>query len=158
MQFFKKAFEKLTGGGDQQLRAQYHFAREFTEALRTAEQVYANDPGKLPIKKTDYLTLLDSFESLLSWVPEIPGAYDTDFRRNLPGGGIDGLEVLPNMAERINQARRYLAGHEATATAGQCIVQNIDACLGLIPHDANVEDTLKSMEPTVLRIASGVIR
>ena len=62
------------------------------------------------------------------------------------------------MTTRIDQARRYFMDHEATAAAGGAILQNINACLRLIPHDADVDDILKSVQDVVLRVASGVIR
>lgn len=157
MKFLKNAFANLSGDNRQELRARYYLAKEFTEGLRIAEQVYANDLGRLPICKSDYLAMLSAFEKLIFCVEEVPAAYDTDFRRNLLGSGLDGLAV-PDMTTRIDQARRYLMDHEATAAGGEAILQNINACLRLIPHDADVNDILKSVQDVVLRVASGVIR
>lgn len=157
MNIFKTAFAKLSGGEGQKLRQRYYLAKEFAEGLCSAEQVYANDLNRLPINKSDYLAMLNAFEKLLGYVEEVPAAYDTDFRRNLLGGGLDGL-VVPDMTQRIDQARRYLTQHEASAAAGQSILQNINACLGLIPHDADVDDILKSVRVVVMRVASGVVR
>ena len=139
------------------MRDRYYLAKEFAEGLCRAEQVYANDLSRLPINKSDYLALLSAFEKLLGYVDEVPAAYDTDFRRNLLGGGLDGL-VVPDMTGRIDQARRYLTNHEAIAAAGESIIQNINACLRLMPHDADVDDILKSVQVVVMRAASGVIR
>jgi len=159
MTFIKNLFAKLMGDSGAELRARYIFTKEFFVALHSAEQVYANDPGRLPINKADYLALLNGFECLLSSVKEVPTAYDTDFRRNLPGGGIDGLAVVPDILGRIDQARRYLRDHEATAQAGEALLQNINACLNLVDaRDFKVDATLDSIAEIIKRIASGVIR
>jgi len=140
------------------LRVRYQQAKEFTENLRAAERTYADDPGQLPIIKSDYLALLTAFEKLLTWVDAVPEAYDTDFRRNLPGSSLDGSLVPPDIAGRIGQARRFLQNHDATAVMGHCILQNINGCLNLVRHDAPAGETLKSIAQVVARIASGDIR
>jgi hypothetical protein len=155
MQFLKDAFAQLFGN---KLQARYQFAKQFTDNLQAAETVYANDPGKLAIFKSDYLAFLDAFEALLSHIDPIPGEFDTDFRRNLPGGGSAGLKVAETLKERIAQARQYVQSNEATAVAGQCILQNIDACLCLLPSNANVDQPLQNIDPIVTRVATGVIR
>lgn len=68
------------------------------------------------------------------------------------------LFSAPVPTGRIDQARRYLTNHEANAAAGESILQNINACLRLIPHGADVDDILKSVQVVVMRVASGVIR
>jgi hypothetical protein len=157
MKFIQDLFAKITGGTKHKLRVRYYLAKELTEGLRGAEHVYDNDPGRLPISKDDYLVLLNAFEKLIARVETIPAAYDTDFRRNLPGGGLDGLQA-PDMSGRIASARQYVKEYQATAAAGKSIIQNIDACLHIMPHDANIDTILKSLKAVVMRVASGVVR
>lgn len=151
-------FKKLFGSRRRHLEQQYHESVEFIEKLGAAQQAYENDPGEQPISKSDYLAFLNTFETLITQVSEVPQEYDTDFRRNLPGGGINGLAVAPNISARITQARQYLETNAVTVVAGACILQNIDGALRLLPQGPGVSSALQAIYPTMNRVASGTIR
>ncbi len=130
----------------------------FTAALATAKAVYAADDGREPIRQTDYLKLLELFESLLGLTTTLPDALDTDLRRNLPGTGMDGIEASVDLRGRIGQARRFLDTHPATAAMGAGVVQNIDACLGIVPAGAPLEALKSAALPLLASIGAKNIR
>lgn len=132
--------------------------RDFGAALATAKAVYAADDVREPIRKTDYLKLLELFESLLGSATAVAPALDTELRRNLPGTGMDGIEASVDLRGRIGQARRFLDTHPATAAMGAGVLQNIDACLGLVPAGAQVEALKSAALPLLASIGAKSIR
>ena len=61
---------------------------------------YRNAPNpNQPISKDNYLAMLNIFGQLVP-LAAIPDAYDTDFRRNLPGSGLSGFQVV-SLLQRI---------------------------------------------------------
>ncbi|NHZ60907.1 hypothetical protein [Massilia genomosp. 1] len=130
----------------------------FAAALATAKAVYAADEGREPIRQTDYLKLLELFESLLGLTTTVPHALDTDLRRNLPGTGMDGIDASVDLRGRIGQARRFLDTHPATAAMGAGVLQNIDAGLGIVPAGAPLEALKSASLPLLASIGAKNIR
>ncbi|NHZ42420.1 hypothetical protein [Massilia aquatica] len=130
----------------------------FAAALATAKAVYAADEGREPIRQTDYLKLLELFESLLGLTTTVPDALDTDLRRDLPGTGMDGIDASVDLRGRIGQARRFLDTHSATAAMGAGVLQNINACLGIVPAGAPLEALKSAALPLLASIGAKNIR
>lgn len=163
MSFWSKFNEFLFGQSPAKLRERYYAAQRFFDGLEIATKVYSDDPGIEAISSPDYLEFLNAFEAVIKRVKDIPTDYDIDFRRDLPGGGLDGLTSMPDMVGRIDQARRYVTTHGASSMAGQGILQNISAVLRLVDgSDADssqaVDKILESLQPTIDRVAGNIIR
>jgi hypothetical protein len=68
------------------------------QTLLAAKKAYEEDEGNDPIRLSDYVALLDAFETIVGKV-RVSDSYETDFRRNLPAGGWRGLEAAPTRIE-----------------------------------------------------------
>lgn len=129
-----------------------------TNLLEQAKSVYSQDTHDAPIKTQDYLSLLESFDQLQR-VIKYPDSYDTDFRRNLPGGAWRGLQVAPDMTERVKDAREYAQKHPVYATTGESIIQNLIACIDIATRSKVDFSPMISPALSVLKaVANGCIR
>ena len=120
--------------------------QQLTNLLEQAKTVYSQDIQDAPIKTQDYLSLLECFDRLQRKI-HYQDSYDTDFRRNLPGGAWRGLRVAPNMTDRVNDAREYAQKHPVYAPTGESIIQNIIACVHIATR-SNV-DLVPMITPTI---------
>lgn len=154
MNIFKNILLKSASTNSEKLRARYYLAKEVTDELRLVGQAYINCSSTPYINKDNYLSLIGVFEKLAAWIKEIPGFREADFLRNLPVAGRRGSEVMPDIDSHIIRERKFIMENEATATMGYYAIQNIDACLNLLPHDAPVDDVMKSLNIILKRIGA----
>lgn len=100
------------------------------QQLTAVRNIYRNasNPNQ-PISKANYLAMLNAFRVLVQSA-EVSGAYDTDFRRNLPGGGLSELQVPP-LPQRITDAETFAKNNPLYPVAGEGIAENIRAILEL---------------------------
>lgn len=105
-----------------------------------------------PISKQNYLAMLDAFRSLVPSAT-INEAYDTDFRRNLPGGGLSGFEVPP-LLHRIKDAEAFANNNSLYPAAGEGIAENLRAILALTAPGA-AQGVLAPLQGTFQNILSG---
>ena len=114
---------------------------------------YRNAPNpNQPISKDNYLAMLNIFGQLVP-LAAIPDAYDTDFRRNLPGSGLSGFQVV-SLLQRIEDAKTFANNNPLYTTAGEGIAENIRAILDLIPSGA-AKNILNPLQSTVQNILGG---
>lgn len=141
-----------------ELRRRYCAADEFIQLLEKTEATYGVDESDIPIRTKDYLVLLGAFGQLLAFVDNLPEAYDTDFRKNLPAGGWRGLETLPDMNERLQDVREFVARNSVYARTGESLARNLNAVLGLVRPDDKVDVLIEEVTPLLRTIAAGDIR
>lgn len=123
------------------------------EQLTAVKDAYGNasNPNQ-PISKANYLAMLNAFR-LLVLSATISDIYDTDFRRNLPGGGISGLQVVP-LPQRIKDAETFANIKPLYPAAGEGIAENIRAILDLTaPYAAQC--VLAPLQDTFEKIIAG---
>ena len=111
----------------------------------------ASNPNQ-PISKANYLAMLEAFRLLVSST-NISGAYDTDFRRNLPGGGLSGLQV-PSLPQRITDAEMFASNNLLYPAAGEGIAENIRAIIDLTAQDT-AQEVLGPLQDTFQKILDG---
>jgi hypothetical protein len=132
--------------------------REIMDLLLEAKRQYSSDLSNSPIRKTDCLEVLDLFERLVSTV-NYPSSYDTDFRRNLPGGGLRGLNETSSIQDRIDDARSFLNKNSAYANTGEAILDNLIGCIHLADKQKLLPSHLDaSLVSTLQSVASGNLR
>lgn len=101
--------------------------------LTDVRNAYRNAPNpNQPIVLANYLNMLQAFRQLVP-LANISEAYDTDFRRNLPGGNLSGFEI-PSMLQRITDAEKFANNNPVYPAAGEGVAENIRAILDLIPQ------------------------
>lgn len=101
------------------------------QILIAVRDAYRNAPNpSQPISLANYQAMLSAFGSLVSLVT-IPDTYDTDFRRNLPGGGLSGFQVV-TLQQRIADAVSFANANPVYPPAGEGIAENISVILGLV--------------------------
>lgn len=123
------------------------------QLLTKVRDAYQNAPNpNQPIANTNYLAMLHAFRLLVP-MATISGAYDTDFRRNLPGGGLSGLE-LPSLSQRIANAETFAKNNPLFPTAGEGIAENIRAICNLVTPSA-ADTILSPLQPVLQNILSG---
>ncbi|WP_321969061.1 hypothetical protein [Paraburkholderia tropica] len=126
--------------------------------LLAAKKAYEQDDGKDPIRRLDYITFLDAFESLVVRL-QLTDSYETDFRRNLPAGGWRGLQSAARLQDRISDVREFLKIHPVYSAAGASLLTNIIACIELcVRQDINPEKVLSDLESTLIRVGHGDLR
>ena len=96
--------------------------------------------------------MLGAFHLLVP-LATISGAYDTDFRRNLPGGGLSRLQV-PLLPQRIADAETFANSNPLYPAAGEGIAENIRAILELIAP-GTVQGVMAPLQRTFQYILSG---
>jgi len=129
---------------------------DWEKAMKQIREAYKNasDENK-PISKDNYLNLLSAFEKLASSSCHISDMIDLDFRRNLPGASLSGLEPV-SLDQRIKNAHTFATNHPVYPLAGQCLVENILALLRLNPNNAtNANIALDAVQPTIQNILDG---
>lgn len=123
------------------------------QLLTAVREAYRKGPNpSQPISKANYLAMLHAFRLLVP-LATISGAYDTDFRRNLPGGGLSGLQVLP-LSQRITDAETFANNNPVYPAAGEGIAENIRAILGLLGPGA-AQGILAPLQGTFQNILGG---
>ena len=106
----------------------------FQQLLTAVRNAYRNAPNpSQPISHTNYLAMLYAFSALVSRV-SVSSAYDYDFRRNLPGGGLSGFKVVP-LTQCITDAETFAKNNPVFPLAGEGIAENIRAILDLLTPD-----------------------
>lgn len=129
------------------------------QLLTSVRNAYRNAPnGNQTISTTNYLALLDAFDQMVSIAPQIPPGYETDFRRNMPGGSarIEGTyeEVVGTLAQSIIGARKFAQGSPLYPVAGDCMAENLRAILRLVPQ-SSISPILTPIQPVLNSIAGG---
>lgn len=115
------------------------------EFLMKVRNAYKDAPNRnQPISHGSYLALLSIFEKLVP-LATISSEYDTDFRRNLPGGGTSGFQSI-SLLERVKNASNYANEKPLYPIAGEGIAENIRSIVGMVstteseailqPHEA----------------------
>lgn len=123
------------------------------QLLTAVRDAYRNAPNpNLPISQTNYIAMLSVFGALVS-LANISGAYDTDFRRNLPGGGLSGLKVV-SLPQCIADAATFAHTNPVYPAAGEGIAENIRAILGLLAPGA-AQGVLAPRQGTFQNILAG---
>jgi hypothetical protein len=110
---------------------------DWEEATKRLKNQFASMDGDTEIDKDDYLRMLEAFQNLVRKAKDIPESFDTDFRRNLPGGGMRGIEgryedLVPPLTERIEDAIQYARVRPIYPLAGEMLVENIRAILKFV--------------------------
>lgn len=121
--------------------------------LTEVRNAYRNSPNpSQPISQANYLAMLYAFRTLVP-LATISWAYDTDFRRNLPGGGLSGLQDLP-LPQRITDAEMFANNNPLYSAAGEGIAENIRAILELVSPGA-AQGVLAPLQGTFKNIIGG---
>lgn len=105
------------------------------------------------ISREQYLAMLTAFDGLVSLIGEIQTAYDTDFRRNLPGGGRSFPQV-PSLSESIAHARAHALENDLFVKAGEGIAENLRAVLRFV-EPADAARVLAPLNPVFANILAG---
>jgi len=105
-----------------------------------------------PISQVNYLEMLNAFRMLVP-LASISEAYDTDFRRNLPGGGLRGFEVPP-LLQRIDDAETFAKMNDLYSPAGEGVAENIRAIIQLVPPNT-ASKVLAPLIGTLQKILNG---
>lgn len=123
------------------------------QLLTAVRDAYRNASNiNQPISQANYLAMLSAFGSLVP-LATISSAYDTDFRRNFPGGGLSGFQVT-SLAQRIGDAATFANNNPLYPAAGEGIAENIRAILGLVPPSA-IQGVLVPLQSTFQNILGG---
>lgn len=128
---------------------------DMLKLLTSVRDAYRNIVnGKEAISEDDYLALLCAFEKLAD-VTTIPESYETDFRRNLPGGSglLEGTydEVVGTLKQKISSARKFAEDKPLYPSQGEFIVQNLIAIVPLAPSES-VDQVLGPMQSLLEKI------
>lgn len=128
------------------------------QKLLAAKKVYDEDNGNDPIRRSDYLAVLDAFESIVVKV-QVLDSYETDFRKNLPAGGWRGLEVAPTLKDRIDDVREFARSRPVHSPAGAALLANLIACVQLCAgQGVDVQGVISALEPMLVRVGRGELR
>ncbi|MFP3646426.1 hypothetical protein [Paraburkholderia sp. SIMBA_054] len=128
------------------------------QTLLAAKKAYDEDKGNDPIRLSDYVAVLDAFESIVVKV-RVPDSYETDFRRNLPAGGWRGLEVAPTLKDRIDDVRAFVRINPVYSPAGAALLANVLACTQLCAEQGiDVQGVMSGLESTLVRVGRGELR
>jgi len=128
------------------------------QTLLAAKKAYEEDEGNDPIRLSDYVALLDAFETIVGKV-RVSDSYETDFRRNLPAGGWRGLEAAPTLKDRIDDVRAFVSTHPVYSSAGAALLVNIIACTELCARqDVEVQSVVSGLKSTLVRVSRGELR
>lgn len=123
------------------------------ELLTAVRDAYRNAPNSnLPISQSNYIAMLSAFGALVP-LAKISDTYDTDFRRNLPGGGLSGLKVA-SLPQRIADAASCANTRPLYPSAGEGIAENIRAILELLAPGAE-QGVLAPLQGTFQNILAG---
>lgn len=125
----------------------------WNQTLTDVRDAYRNakDPNAA-ITQANYLAMLGAFSTLVP-LATISDAYDTDFRRNLPGGGLSGFDVVP-LAKRISDAQVFAIANPVYPVTGEGIAENLLALLHLLPAGSE-NATLTRLQGTFQSILAG---
>lgn len=123
------------------------------QLLTAVRNAYRNAPNPdQAISQANYMAMLHAFQSLVP-LATISEAYDTDFRRNLPGGGLSGFQIL-SLVQRISDAEKFANNNPLYPAAGEGIAENMRAILGLIAPGA-ADGVLAPLQSTFQPILDG---
>lgn len=123
------------------------------QQLTAVRDAYRKAPNQnVPISQSNYLVMLSAFGALVP-LAKISSAYDTDFRRNLPGDGLSGLKVV-SLTERIADAKTSATTSPLYPSAGEGIAENIRAILELLPPGV-AQRILAPLQGTFQNILAG---
>lgn len=128
------------------------------QTFLAAKKAYDEDKGDDPIRLSDYVAILNAFDSITASI-RVPDSYETDFRRNLPAGGWRGLQVAPTLKDRIDDVRAFLKTHPVYSPAGAALVANMIACMQLcVEQGLDVPHIMAGLGPTLVRVGRGDLR
>lgn len=128
------------------------------QTLLAAKKAYDEDKGNDPIRLSDYVAVLDAFESVVAKV-QLPDSYETDFRRNLPAGGWRGLDVAPTLKDRIDDVKAFLKINPVYSHAGAALLANMLACTQLCAgQGVDLQGVMSGLESTLVRVGRGELR
>lgn len=128
------------------------------QLLTSVRDAYRNAPdGNQPISQSNYLALLGAFAQLVP-VAQISSYYETDFRRNMPGGSgrIEGTfeQVVGTLEKKVTAAATFAHSNPLYPTSGEGIAENLRAIIRFAPS-ATVSMTLTPIQPVLKSISDG---
>lgn len=133
-----------------------HTEHEMTlpQQLALVIETYRNAPNpNQTISQTNYLAMLSAFGTLVPLV-DISDSLDTELRRNLPGGGLSGLQVVP-LHQRIGDAATYANSKPLYPGAGAAIAENILVILELLKPSELHDQVAESLRGNIKAILAG---
>ncbi len=127
---------------------------DWEKELKAVKAAYDNAPDQShPISAHKYTALLGAFGSLVS-LADISDSLDTDFRRNLPGGGMRGLELVPTMQDRIADAGIFAISNKLYPLAGSALSDSLIALVRLVSPN-NAQMALAPIHATLQDLVKG---
>lgn len=133
-----------------------HTEHEMTlpQQLAVVIETYRNAPNpNQTISRTNYLAMLSAFRTLVP-LADISDSLDTELRRNLPGGGLSGLQVVP-LHQRIDDAATYASSKPLYPGAGAAIAENILVILELLKPSELHDQVAESLRGNINAILAG---
>ncbi|WP_312524965.1 hypothetical protein [Comamonas sp.] len=115
---------------------------------------YRNAPNpNQPVSRDDYLKMLAAFRRLLP-LAEISDSQDTAIRRNLPGGGLSGFQLV-SLLQRISDAETYVSKKPVFPMTAESIAMNIYIALESMDVSDTSEEIMNSLRGTFQKILDG---
>ncbi len=123
------------------------------QQITEVRNAYRNSKSpEQPISKANYIVMLRAFK-FLALSTTISDAYGTDFRRNLPGGGLSGFQMT-TLPQCIANAETFASNNNLYPAAGEGIAENIRAILELTAPNV-AQGVLVPLQGTFQSICAG---